>query len=343
MQLLTMFNVEEVHYDITNLCNAACPQCVRTNPRTGKPYKYISKGEMSLEDFKKASPVEFLASLKFIYFCGNYGDPIVANDLLPILEYCWQANPKLSIKVHSNCSLRNEQWWTNFATLVNNKKFMLIASIDGASQQTQEHYRVGTDYNKIVNNLKLFISLGGIVEWRFIVFKHNEHEVETAKEFARSIGCVNFRSYRSNRAFNKDNKFYYRNKGERKMLEPATVVTDVKFLDKKTIEFHKLSQTTSHIECVANKTKSIFIDFEGNVLPCCHYGIRLYTLKQGARDVNGDQLVYDILNSFGPDNFNSLLHGFDVALENCGKFLVELESYWSKETPFVCKMICGKL
>lgn len=336
-----MFNVREVHYDITNMCNAACPQCVRTNPVTGKSYDYIKKTELSLEDFKKTSPPWFLKQLEYIYFCGNYGDPLIAKDLLSILDYVWECNPKLSVKVHSNCSLRTPSWWKKFAQLTNDKKFTLIASVDGASQSTQELYRINTDFNKIIDNLKTFIKYNGTVEWRYIIFKHNEHEVKIAEQLSKDIGCVNFKSYKSNRQFIKG-KFPYKFKDEIRYLELPSQSADRKFNDRKTIEFEDLANSVAKIDCIANKTRSIFIDFEGNVMPCCHYGIRLYTNRRNTSDVNGDELVQKTINDFGNDKFNALELGLETALENCGKFLESLVPYWNNQTPLVCKMICGK-
>jgi len=336
-----MFKVKEVHYDITNMCNAACPQCVRTDPSTGRAHKYIQKTELLLEDFKQISPPWFLKQLDYIYFCGNYGDPIVARDLLVILDYVWEQNPKLSVKVHSNCSLRDISWWKIFAQLTNDKKFTLIASVDGASQSTQGLYRVNTNYEKIIKNLKTFIEYGGIVEWRFIVFKHNEHEVELAEKISKEIGCVNFRSYSSNRQFI-NGKFKHVVNGETRYLEKPSYEVDKKFNDRKTIDFEELVEANAKIDCLANKTQSIFIDFEGNVLPCCHYGIRLYTNIRNAEDVNRDEVVQEAINNFGNDKFNAINLGLENALENCGKFLEYLEPYWNKSQPLVCKMICGK-
>lgn len=323
------------------MCNAACPQCVRTNPLTGKAYNYIQKSELSLEDFKKISPPWFLKQLEYIYFCGNYGDPLVAKDLLAILDYVWECNPNLSVKVHSNCSLRDASWWKRFAQLTNDKKFTLIASVDGSNQQTQELYRVNTNFEKIIENLKVFISYKGKVEWRYIVFKHNEHEVETAKKISEEIGCINFRSYSSNRQFPKG-KFKYNFNGEIKYLEKPSYDVDKKFNDRKTIEFEELESTTAKIDCIANKTKSIFIDFEGNIMPCCHYGIRLYTNRRNTKDVNNDAVVQETINNFGNDKFNALELGLEQALANCGKFLDSLVPYWNSSNPLVCKMICGK-
>ena len=95
-------------------------------------------------------------------------------------------------------------------------------------------------------------------------------------------------------------------------------------------------------ELIAKKMMGNINDFEGNVLPCCHYGIRLYTNRRNAKDVNNDNVVQETINNFGNDKFNALDLGLETALENCGKFLDSLVPYWETSTPLVCKMICGK-
>ena len=96
------------------------------------------------------------------------------------------------------------------------------------------------------------------------------------------------------------------------------------------------------IECISTRDGSIFIDYSGNILPCCHYGIRLYTLTRQVRDVNNDFFVGELLTEFGIDKFNINEVGFDSALKNCIEFTSFLERYWIDSKPFVCKMICGK-
>lgn len=338
-----MLTVRDVHFEITDRCNSGCPQCVRTNPQTTQAWDYVSNKDCSLEQFKEISPPSFLKSIKFAYFCGNYGDPLLAKDLFEILQYCYETNPKLSVKVHSNCSVRSKDWWQKLGIYTQNKKFKLVASIDGTNQNSQAIYRIRTDFNKIMNNLKVFIDAGGKAEWRFITFAHNEHEVPIAQKMSETMGFVNFKSYASNRFFGQDSYTYF-DDGAMKTLYPSTLQKK-KFIDTKQIPIQQLlSQPPVQfkINCQAIQTSSIFIDYEGNILPCCHFGIRLYTLRRGVSDVNKDPYVYDILNDFGVEKLNIYYVGFDNALVNCGLFLESLKAHWHKSEPFVCRMICGK-
>jgi len=71
----------------------------------------------------------------------------------------------------------------------------LIVSIDGASPQTYSRYRVGGDFNKVISNLKILIKKkrelnkkNPHITWQFLVFRHNEHEIERVKELGKEIG-----------------------------------------------------------------------------------------------------------------------------------------------------------
>ena len=55
-----------------------------------------------------------------------------------------------------------------------------------------EVYRVNASYDKIIENARAFIDVGGRAEWRMIVFKHNQHQIEEAEELARKYGFKHF-------------------------------------------------------------------------------------------------------------------------------------------------------
>ena len=99
--------IKQLHVELTDKCNAACPMCIRTNPHTGKEQDWLLKRELSLEDFKDIVRPDDIAKIEKINFCGNYGEPLVARDLIPIIEYAYKHNPKMHIEVASNASTRS--------------------------------------------------------------------------------------------------------------------------------------------------------------------------------------------------------------------------------------------
>lgn len=333
--------VTTVHYDLTDLCNAGCPQCARTNVDGCKPNDWLMKRTMSLDDFKRYSPESFLEKLNYVFFCGNFGDPLTAPDLIPILEYCWTANPKLKIHVHSNCSLRTPDWWAALAETARDRDFRVIASVDGASQQTNSLYRVGTSFSRIMSNLETFIAGGGRAEWRMIVFRHNEHEVARAREMADERGFVGFKSYPSNR-FGGAKSFEYRYKTETFYLEPPTGAYEPKSKTRMTIAPQKVLQTRAVIRCDALRQSDIFIDFLGNLAPCCYVGGYLYKHAASMPFEARYQDLRVIFDAFDVSRLNVNRSGFDDAFAALGEFFDYLSLHWPQQEPYVCKRVCGK-
>ena len=63
--------------------------------------------------------------------------------------------------------------------------------IDGL-EDTNHLYRVNVKWKKVMENVKAFVENGGNAIWDYIVFRHNEHQVEQAREFSNKIGFKKF-------------------------------------------------------------------------------------------------------------------------------------------------------
>lgn len=332
--------ISRVHYDLTDLCNAGCPQCARTNPDGCKPREWLARRACSLDDFRRYSPPDFVAALKTVSFCGNYGDPAVVPDLIPILGYCWSCNPKLVVRVYSNASIRAVSWWRDLARAASGHTLRLIAAIDGTNQETSRLYRVGTDFPTIMRNTAAFISEGGIAEWWMVVFRHNEHQVETAEAMAKARGFANFRSYPSNR-FNGKPSFTYSHRGVEHVLMPPTKVLAPRSATTHRVAVDEFAVTEIVISCEARRVSEAFIDFMGYLSPCCHIGRRVFMKERGVFP-KGDDWIGDALETFDTRRMNIDEVGFAAARGAYDAFLDHLEAYWADQRPHVCKVVCGK-
>jgi MoaA/NifB/PqqE/SkfB family radical SAM enzyme len=170
-----------IHLEITNRCQAACPMCAR-NHHGGLPNPNLVEGDWTLEDFKKIMTPEVLNQLEYYYFCGNFGDPMVNNDLISMVEYSNAIAPHVSIRIHTNGGARKTEWWKQLAEVCVENDTVIFA-LDGL-QDTHHLYRVNTTYERVVENAKAFIDAGGNAHWAMIVFKHNEHQVEECRKIA---------------------------------------------------------------------------------------------------------------------------------------------------------------
>ncbi|MEM7645915.1 MAG: radical SAM protein, partial [Pseudomonadota bacterium] len=167
--------VGTVHLEVTSRCNARCPMCLR-NVCGGKENPQLPITDLSLSDIKNIFPEQFIGQLKRLFMCGNYGDPVVSTDTLEIFEYLRKINPKIRLELFTNGSARSQKWWAQLAQVVDLVHF----SVDGLGDVNQI-YRRGTQFDKIMENIKAYVSSGGEGVWDYIVFRHNEHQIDEAR------------------------------------------------------------------------------------------------------------------------------------------------------------------
>lgn len=193
-------NITQVHWEPTDNCNSACPMCPRYDDK-GFETKTLAHAEWTLESFVKAWPVEFIKGLNKILACGNFGDPCACREFVDIYEYLRKTNPGIGLACNTNGSLRNPDWWSRLGAVMRaeqNRGNYCTFSLDGL-EDTNHLYRRNTNWKKIMENARAFIEAGGIAHWDFIVFEHNEHQVEEARELAKTMGFKNFNVKRTTR------------------------------------------------------------------------------------------------------------------------------------------------
>jgi MoaA/NifB/PqqE/SkfB family radical SAM enzyme len=192
--------ITQVHWEPTDKCNSACPMCPRYDSQ-GFEIGTLENAEWTLESFKKSWPVKFISDLKKILACGNYGDPCACKEFVDIYEYVREINPGIGLACNTNGSLRNPVWWARLGAVMRedqNSGNYCTFSLDGL-EDTNHLYRRNTVWKKIMENAKAFIDAGGIAHWDFIVFEHNEHQVDEARQLAKDMGFKNFNVKRTTR------------------------------------------------------------------------------------------------------------------------------------------------
>jgi MoaA/NifB/PqqE/SkfB family radical SAM enzyme len=185
--------ITQVHWEPTDKCNSACPMCPRYDSM-GFEISTLKNTEWTLAGFKAAWPVEFIKDLWKILACGNFGDPCACKEFVDIYEYCRQVSPGIGLACNTNGSLRNPAWWSRLGAVMRedqNKGNYCTFSLDGL-EDTNHLYRRNTNWKKIMENAQAFIDAGGIAHWDYIVFEHNEHQVDEARELAIKMGFKNF-------------------------------------------------------------------------------------------------------------------------------------------------------
>ena len=199
--------VTQVHWEPTDKCNSGCAMCPRYDS-SGFELSTLENVEWTLESFKKAWTVDFIKDLNKVLACGNFGDPCACKEFVDMYEYMREINPNIELACNTNGSLRTPDWWGRLGKVItqrtDRKGGYCTFSIDGL-EDTNHLYRRGTVWKNIMRNAEAFIAAGGEAHWDFIVFEHNEHQVDEARELAIKMGFKNFNVKRTTRWNRYDN------------------------------------------------------------------------------------------------------------------------------------------
>lgn len=267
-------DVRRVHLELTTRCNAACPMCSR-NERGGFQIPDLPQVELTLADVERILAPKFVSQLSQVWLCGNYGDPILAHETVEIVAYLKAANPRLRIGMNTNGSARKPEWWARLAPYVDDCHF----GIDGLAD-TNHLYRRRTHWETIMANASAFIEAGGTAHWEYIVFRHNEHQIEDARALAARMGFCKFRLRKTGRFFfggklQPSLSVKDRRGGEAYVIEPPTSQA---FLNTSSAALGALAENsayadyldTTHITCKSQVEREIYVSAEGLVFPCCY-------------------------------------------------------------------------
>ena len=252
-----MFNVKtwnykqinQIHIELSNNCNAMCPMCPR---QTAGRIKEYSLHSISLDEFQKWLPPDFIRKIRVWIFCGTRGDPMMCLELLEILKYILSINPAAKFHMNTNGSTRNSAFWTELGKIMSVRfKRGVVFSLDGL-EDTNHLYRRNVNWKRVMENAKTFIAAGGQAHWEFLIFKHNEHQLAEAEAQAKEMGFVHFVPKKAlgfaqsgtTPAYDKDGKVIY-------LVEAPTLTENQNYIGVNTVpEFDNLNAE----ECVRNDT-----------------------------------------------------------------------------------------
>ena len=332
--------LENIHLEITNRCQASCPMCSR-NIHGALENPLIKNQDWTITDFKQILTTEVLQQLKGFYLCGNFGDPIINNDLIDMCGYSRDINPNLYIRIHTNGGARNTDWWKKLAKALPPEHNVIFA-IDGLAD-THSLYRVGTDFNKVLENAKAFINAGGTAEWAFIKFKHNEHQLLAAEALAKEHGFARF-TYKDSARFVATEQFpvYDAAGNTTRYLEPPTG-SKINLITQDVIDNYKDIVDASEIDCYVTQTKEIYIDAYKKIMPCCFLASIPYNYA-AANDATKtirleiEQQYADLINDLG--NTNALEHTVQSVIDS-DAWQTVWNKYWGAEKLITCARTCG--
>lgn len=294
--------LEWIDIELTSYCNIKCSGCLRQQSEIVQPL--LNTEYLKLEDLKKWLKPKDFPSIKIINFCGSVDEPTSHPQFLDVIEYfkTWNCH----INIATNGSIRTASWWKKLGELLKNHSHNIHFGVDGLDGLS-EKYRVNSNYEKVKDNWRAFISAGGKAIWQFIVFEWNEHQLQDAQKFSIDEGFYGFRTIYSHR----------KTSGEKKIER----------------------QESKEIECKYGHQKRIFISYLGNVIPCCHLSSE--TLEVLAADKSKTNYG-ELYKQYGKQLSTGLKYQhISEILE--GDFFQDIIKSWSTDEPIKkCYTTCKK-
>jgi MoaA/NifB/PqqE/SkfB family radical SAM enzyme len=190
-----------LHVELGTRCNLLCSGCSRTqvinskNNNVFQNYPGFKITDIGMNNIKALLRPE--NKIKFLHISSVFSDPIYCGHLFEMLDYINEMDNRPILQFSTNGSGRKPSWWKDFAHKLRVKD-KIEFSIDGL-RDTNHIYRFNSDWDSIYNGVTTFLNelkkrqLNLYTTWKFIVFKHNQHQIKEAYTLSKEIGFENFK------------------------------------------------------------------------------------------------------------------------------------------------------
>jgi len=320
----------DVRLEVGNYCNLRCPLCVREKLDN----TIINSIHLPTEDVKKFLPRFFLLrQVNCVYLSGAVAEPTLNPEFIDIVKYLIKYS---KVSIDSNGSTRDVKWWAELGATGVKCDFA-----PDSIKPNNNKYRINSNTDKVIENMRAFVAAGGVAEWKFIPYAHNEDEENEHRAIAKSIGA----------------KFTYIQPRDASKLD--NVQNSSEFADGHNAETY-YDKGTPHSYCKLFGDVSIgLIEIfpEGIVYPCCMMPRQFYVVYEdyfANRNTTPnlspddrpkyqsfiDTVVPLLEDSGGIESLSLYKHSITDILKN--KFYINLQKSWNNKEHF-CNNYCGHI
>lgn len=248
-------DIKWLHVEPSSRCNAWCPACPRNINGYGVNDQIV---EQDLTTARFQEVLDQLPNLHAVQLCGNYGDPIIAPNIMEIIEISKKRVKK--IQIHTNGSLRSTKWWAELAYQLKDHEHDVWFGIDGLAG-VHEIYRQATSFNKVINNSNAFIKNGGYATWQFIPYAHNEHQIKDCLKLSQELGFKKFHLFKQLRS-----STLARHWKTGKEFELKPPINHLKF-----VKFPNKDNLVKPENCIHLLSPSIYLGADSKLSTCCYH------------------------------------------------------------------------
>lgn len=167
-----------------SLCDLRCPECP-----TGSGIIKRENPNLDLQVYKEI--IEGIKSTTLHLLLYFQGEPLMNNDIFRMIKYAKERG--LYTVISTNGQRIDSE---NARKILESGLDRIIFSVDGVDQSTYEKYRIGGDIRKVLKGAKFLNTLRKEnktfrpeIIFQFLIFRHNESQVSSFKQFGRKSGA----------------------------------------------------------------------------------------------------------------------------------------------------------
>src|SRR5260370_19608400 len=166
----------QAYIEPTLFCILRCPACP-----TGLQLGLRPSASIKWDLFK--SVVDEIGDYIFSLYMYNWGEPLLHKQTPEMIRYAKEKDVQITLSTNISIKFSDDY----IEPLVKSGLDTLVVSLDGTTEETYGKYRVRGDFDLVpytmqriqAANMKLSSHTPSVV-WQFLVFKHNEHQIQQA-------------------------------------------------------------------------------------------------------------------------------------------------------------------
>ena len=181
----------KIRIDAASVCQLRCPGCLTGK---GELPKAVGTGLLKVDHFR--SLLDKHPEVREVEL-SNWGEVLLHPELDQLLRTAHERNVAVTMNNGVNLNTASDE---ALEAIVKYGVRAMVVSIDGATQEAYEKYRVKGNIATVIENIKRLNAIKReyktsypVLTWKMILFAHNQHEIADARRQALGLG-MSFRT-----------------------------------------------------------------------------------------------------------------------------------------------------
>ncbi|MBN1621585.1 MAG: radical SAM protein [Endomicrobiales bacterium] len=182
----------QMFIDPSNICNLKCPFCANFLKR----HNYSNEKTNPIMPFQTfVKLIDEIGPYLIQVVFGDKSEPLLNKEIYKMIAYAKKYG--IHCQMSTNFNLFRKE---HAEELMNSGLDSIIVGLEGTTQESYSRYRVGGDFNRVIENIKIVVETKKrmrryipSIQWAYVVFQHNENEIKAAEKMSKKLGVNGFR------------------------------------------------------------------------------------------------------------------------------------------------------